>query len=257
MGKSFTKLEQVKQWDKANLQESSFLGLDTRVVLITVLCFVAFVVSVPKYEIKSLIIYFAFPVFLLTASQHHLWPIAKKILLVSPFVVLMGVFNPFIDKAPLMEVFGITITGGMVSFLVIILKGMLSVSAIVILTSLIPFHKICGAMAALKVPQAFVVQILFLYRYIFVLVEEAGSMQRARDLRSFNGRGKGIQATSRLLGSLFIRTLDRSQRIYRSMLSRGFTGEIKMTELRKIGLRDYFFVIVCVSFFLIVKIKVL
>jgi cobalt/nickel transport system permease protein len=117
------------------------------------------------------------------------------------------------------------------------------VLAIAILTSLVPFYELCGAMAALRIPQALVMQIHFLYRYLFVLVEESQSMQKARDMRAFDGKGKGIKDTSKLLGTLFLRTLDRSQRIYRAMVSRGFTGRIPIRTNSRFGLKETAFTI--------------
>ncbi len=76
-------------------------------------------------------------------------------------------------------------------------------------------------------PDVFVSQLLFLYRYIFVLAEETMKVVRARDMRSFGSRGKGIKTFVSLIGTLFLRTVERSERIYLAMLSRGFSGTIR------------------------------
>jgi cobalt/nickel transport system permease protein len=57
-------------------------------------------------------------------------------------------------------------------------------------------------------------------------MEEALRMVRARDMRSFGQRGIDARTVVRLLGSLFLRTVDRSERVYHAMLSRGFRGDI-------------------------------
>jgi cobalt/nickel transport system permease protein len=84
-------------------------------------------------------------------------------------------------------------------------------------------------------PALFISQLLFLYRYLFVLVEETMRIVRARDLRSFGKRGREATVAVRIIGSLFLRTMERAERIYRGMLSRGFRGDIPV--LRRQGVR--------------------
>jgi cobalt/nickel transport system permease protein len=58
---------------------------------------------------------------------------------------------------------------------------------------------------------------------------------RARDMRSVGSRGTGIKVFVRLIGTLFIRTVDRAERIYYAMLSRGFQGDIP--TLKRVGIK--------------------
>ena len=77
-------------------------------------------------------------------------------------------------------------------------------------------------MERLGAPDVFATQLLFLYRYIFVLGEEAMSMTRARALRSFGGRGMGMRVYGLMLGHLLLRTYDRAQRVYLRHAQPGF-----------------------------------
>jgi cobalt/nickel transport system permease protein len=85
-------------------------------------------------------------------------------------------------------------------------------------------------------PEIFVSQLIFLYRYIFVLAEEAMKTVRARDMRSFGNRGQGMKVIISLLGTLFLRTVERAERIYQAMLSRGFAGRLQ--TIRPYGFRS-------------------
>ena len=49
---------------------------------------------------------------------------------------------------------------------------------------------------------------------------------RARDMRSFGARGTGAGVLVRIVGTLFLRTVERADRIYGAMLARGFRGEV-------------------------------
>ena len=64
---------------------------------------------------------------------------------------------------------------------------------------------------------------------------------RARDMRSFGKRGTGLRVFVRLIGILFLRTVDRAERIYYAMLSRGFQGDIPSLKRSRIVLPDLAF----------------
>jgi cobalt/nickel transport system permease protein len=74
-----------------------------------------------------------------------------------------------------------------------------------------------------------------MYRYMYVLVEEAQRLMTARDARSAEGEGRRAggsiwwraRVTGNMIGTLFLRTYERSERIYQAMLARGFNGEIR------------------------------
>jgi cobalt/nickel transport system permease protein len=63
-------------------------------------------------------------------------------------------------------------------------------------------------------------------------------MQKARDLRSFGGKGKGPIVTARLIGSLLIRTTSRAERIYMAMCARGFTAALLSRPAAPLAIRD-------------------
>jgi len=104
---------------------------------------------------------------------------SQKVLLVSPFAILIGVFNPLLDTATITVISGIPISAGVVSFLSILLKFALTVSAALLLIATTSFPGVCHALRRLGLPSPFVSQLLFLYRYIFVLMEEAMRITRA------------------------------------------------------------------------------
>ncbi len=76
-------------------------------------------------------------------------------------------------------------------------------------------------------PQVIVMQLGFLYRYLFVLMDEAMRVRRARDFRgaALAPLGRRLAAAGGVIGTLFVRTLDRSQRIHLAMAARGYRGE--------------------------------
>ena len=134
----------------------------------------------------------------------------------------------------------LTITDtGLRDTLSIVAKSWLSVQAALLLAYTTPFADLVDALRALRLPAVIVSIISFMYRYLAVLTDEAGRMTRARQSRSAQapaGRSGGslswrARVTGSMVGSLFIRSYERSERIYAAMLARGFSGTIRSAEL--------------------------
>ncbi|GAB4541863.1 MAG: cobalt ECF transporter T component CbiQ [Thermodesulfovibrionia bacterium] len=224
--------------------------LDPRTKLITAISFVFMVVSFPRYELSGLIPFFIFPVFMAIMGEVPAGFILKRVILVSPFVLFVAIFNPLLDTTTMYNLDGIRITGGWVSFFSIIMRFVLTISIALILMATTPFHAICHAIERLSVPRVFVVQLLFLYRYIFVLAEEGMRMVRAVNMRRFKGGMHDMNLVINLLGVLFVKTMERAERIYQCMSSRGFDGEVRLLQRYKIRFTDIAFAIITITAFI-------
>ncbi|HEX2142594.1 MAG TPA: cobalt ECF transporter T component CbiQ [Candidatus Limnocylindria bacterium] len=124
---------------------------------------------------------------------------------------------------------------GLRSFATIAAKSWLSVQAALLLTYTTPFHELVDALRKLRLPEVMVAIIGFMVRYLDVLADEAGRLMRARASRSAaaTGRRPGgtlgwrARVTGGLVGSLFLRSYERSERIYAAMQARGFSGTFR------------------------------
>ena len=239
--------------DRLSYLDTPVHRLDPRAKLVTTLVFIIVIVSMGKYEITMLLPFFFFPVFVASLGGIPFGFLARKIIIMAPFAVMVGMFNPFLDRDILIHAGSMGISGGWVSFISIIIRFILTISAAFILISTTGFMGICLALEKLKVPKIFAVQLLFLYRYIFVLIEEAGRLVTARDLRSFHGRGMGIRVTGLMIGHLLLRTIDRARRIHLSMLCRGFDGNIYIMRSLRFRFYDIAYIALWASVFFIFR----
>jgi cobalt/nickel transport system permease protein len=128
---------------------------------------------------------------------------------------------------------------GIRRFLSILVGSWLSVQVALLLAFTTPFHDLVDALRELRVPRIIVAIISFMYRYLAVLSDEASRMMRARDARSAAGaRPAGgtlrwrATVAGRMVGSLFLRAYERSERIYAAMQARGFEGEFRHLRAR-------------------------
>ena len=141
----------------------------------------------------------------------------------------------------------ISISGqGIVEFLTIALKSWVSVQVALLLSFTTPFHDLVDGLRALRMPRIIVSTISFMYRYLAVLSEEAGRMMRARAARSadLDGSGGGtilwrMKVVGGMVGSLFLRSYERSERIYAAMQARGFAGELRHMHGRPLDASDW------------------
>ncbi|RNC71027.1 MAG: cobalt ECF transporter T component CbiQ [Desulfuromonadales bacterium] len=248
-----TALRDLNRLDLLAGGDSAIHRLDPRAKVLVVLVFLVTVVSFGRYEVSALIPFAVFPMVMVAAGGLPPGILGRKLLVVLSFAAVVGLFNPLFDRATLMTIGPVAVSGGWVSFISIILRAMLTVSAALVLVAVTGFAGICMALERFGVPQAFVLQLLFLYRYIFVLGDEGARMTRARELRSFGGRGMGLKAYGALVGSLLLRTWNRAERIHMAMLSRGFRGEFHVRRTSRFGRGELLFTAGWCSIFMLLR----
>ena len=143
---------------------------------------------------------------------------------------------------------GLEVTdGGLIRFSGIVARSLLSVAAAVLLTATTRFPDVLHALRHLRLPAVLVGIIAFMYRYLFVLVEEVQRLMRARAARS--ARLPGVRGGGSLLwratvvghmaGQLLVRSLDRSERVYQAMQARGYRGELLTLAPNVMHRRDW------------------
>lgn len=226
---------------------SWFHGADARIKLVMALGFIFATTSIPPGNWYGFAAMMSLVWIAAGVSRVGLVRVFLRSLVAIPFVLiaLPTVFTK--PGTPLFELnlalFALTGTQeGLDFFISVLLKSWASVTAAVVLTATTPPLRLLGALRSLRVPAVLVAIVLLMYRYLFVLVEEAQSMMRARAGRSAfigsktGGRKSGgslvwrAKSAGGMAGSLLIRTLDRSERIYMAMVARGYDGTLRQTD---------------------------
>ena len=138
---------------------------------------------------------------------------------------------------------------GLLRFVSIVIRSWLSVQAAILLVATTPFPDLIHAFEHLRVPAIITTIIAFLYRYLFVLTDEVMRLTRARQARSAavagyrSGRSVMWRARTagNMTGQLFLRSYERSDRIYNAMLARGYTGQLRTLHAHVMKSRDWLF----------------
>ncbi|MBH0775314.1 cobalt ECF transporter T component CbiQ [Nocardia sp. NEAU-351] len=151
--------------------------------------------------------------------------IAPRLLIEAPFVVL-AVLLPFSAGAPRTTLLGISLsTAGLWAAWGIIVKGTLGLGVSLTVAATTDVRELPAALGRLRVPGLIVTIVVLMLRYLDVIADEAARMRIARLSRGDDPRTiRRIAATARGIGSLFLRSYERGERVHLAMLSRGYTG---------------------------------
>jgi len=241
--------------DKFAYQDSPVHRLDSRVKFIVVLVFTAVVISLPRTSPGILAWYAVGPFTILVLGRIPLRFAFKHILMVSPFVLVLALSCPLYDKTPVTVAFGPffwqTLLGWMRCF-TILGKFIVTMLALIALVSTTRFSDLLTGLQKLGLPKLLIIQLGFLYRYIFVIIDRAHHILRARAGRKLRNLGFKVElkTTAAMLGSLLIRSLDTAEHINIAMQARGFNGSWRTISKLQIRCTDYIFAIVAASFLL-------
>ena len=217
------------------------------------LFFVFTVISFDKYSLSQLLPLFLYPAVMMVLGEIPPGFILRMILPVLPFILFMGVANPYFDRAEWILLPGITINAGWISALTLILRGLLTLTVSLIFMATAGIQGLTTALEKLKVPDFFITLLAFTYRYIHVLQEEAESISRAYSLRAPGKKGIKLQNWGPLGGQWFIRSFKRAERIHSAMSCRGLSGRISRYHQEAAGLPDYLWVTIWCTFFLLCR----
>ena len=241
---------ELREMDDLAAAESPVHRLNPLCKLLVTVFYIVTVVSFPKYDLSGLVVMVLYPVVLFQAAGIPVSLCFHKLRFVLPLVCAVGLVNPFLDHTPLIPLGTVTISGGVVSMITLMLKGVFSLMASFLLIATTSIDTLCAALRMLHVPDILTTLLLLTYRYIGVMLEEVSIMTEGYALRAPGQKGIHISAWGSFLGQLLLRSMDRAEALYQSMLLRGFRGAYYYAEVPPCGASGIVYVIVCVGAFL-------
>jgi cobalt/nickel transport system permease protein len=140
--------------------------------------------------------------------------------------------------------------------LALVEKSYISTVAALLLAGVTPLPLLLGALERLGTPRLLVLVAQFLYRYLFVLSEQAQHMRLAAACREGDAsrrRGSRFRVATGALAVLFARSYERAEGIHRAMLARGFSGRFSLLHAARFGARDGAFLILVSAFLILVR----
>lgn len=221
--------------------------------LLFVIVYIGITTSYNKYDLSGIMVMVLIPVILYQLAQISVGECLYRMRYIMPIVCAVGIVNPFLDKEVLVYAGNIGISGGMISMITLIVKGMLCLMMSYLLIATTSIEEICIALRKVHVPGMFVTVILLTYRFVVILLDEASIMTDAYSLRAPGQKGIHISAWGSFLGQLLLRTMDRAQALYESMVLRGYNGDIKYVGKKNYNAFSWLYIIVGIAVMVVLR----
>lgn len=219
----------MEQWSR----RSSFLhARDARGKLVVLLVFLIALATSPAHQARPILFY----ALLLAAG------IATSHLPAIKILLRAGVILPFSGTFAILSV----LAGDTERAMAVLGKSYLSAVAVLLLVGTTPLPRLLNGMESLGAPRMLVLVVQFLYRYLFVISEQAQHMRLAGQCRSAgpsrraSGRSR-FQAAAGALAVLFARSYQRAEGIHQAMMARGFSGHFPLMTPARLTMTDYTF----------------
>jgi cobalt/nickel transport system permease protein len=229
--------------------------LDARAKLLAVIAYTVVLISFGRYTVAGLAPMTVMPLAMLWLGRVPVWFALRRVAILSPFIAMLCLMSPLYDRTPVRAALGpwqFEVTGGWLTAADVAIKFTLGLTALTAMMSTTRFSSLLEGMRRLGMPRMLVLQLGFLYRYIFVLIDEAMRMRRARDFRGAHRAPvqRRLAAVGGVIGSLFVRTLERSDHIQTAMSARGYRGEPRGLRQLRFRLADAAFLAAAAGYLL-------
>jgi cobalt/nickel transport system permease protein len=208
---------QVDFLDRYSRGTSIVHRCDARIKLLVALGLVAIIVATPASWWPLLTAELAIVLVAYAAARLPWSYLATRLASTLPFLLLLACGIPLshgLDR-------GWDLAGQLLA------RSLLSLAVMITLVATTPFGRLLSALSRLGTPQVFIAILAFMYRYMFVLVDELEKMRRAKLSRTFYpSLWWELRLMANFVGILFVRAFERAERVYAAMCARGWTGRM-------------------------------
>ncbi len=243
----------INTFDHYQLQNSSIHHLDPRVKIIATVLLIVSNALLPDGAWIAFALTWGWVLASSMFARIQVTFILSRSLVALPFAiaavtVIFSIPGPVLTTLDI-GAWQLTVTEpGLIRFASIMIRSWISVQMAILLTATTPFPDLIHAMRHLRVPDILVATISFMYRYLFVLSDEAIRLLRAREARSaaLNSTRKHhtplrwrVKVAGNMAGQLFLRSYERSERVYNAMLARGYHGTLQTLNPHEMKMKDW------------------
>ena len=229
---------ELRAMDELAAQDSPMHRLSPLSKLFMTVLYIVVTVSFHKYDISGVFVMVLFPLAGYQVSMIPVHTCFHKLRVVMPLVCAVGLFNPFFDKRIVLYIGTVGVSGGVISMLTLMMKGIFCLMASFLLAATTSIEDVCRALRQL---------------HISVLLDEAAIMTDAYRLRAPGQKGVHISAWGSFLGQLLLRSMDRATALYESMELRGYHGEFHYAQGRPSSRASWPFAIGCAALIVLAR----
>jgi cobalt/nickel transport system permease protein len=205
---------------------------DARVKILVLLAYLVALGTAPRVTPAACACYAAVLIVAAASARLPLASVAARAAAVLPFALTFAAFS--------------MAAGEPEPAAALLVKSYLSAVAVLLLAATTPLPKLLRALESLGVPRFLTLVLQFLYRYLFVISEQAQHMRlaalsRGSQSRRWRGIGDRFRAAAGAVATLFARSYSRAEGIYSAMCARGYEGRIALATPAHAGWADVLF----------------
>jgi cobalt/nickel transport system permease protein len=206
-------------------RDSALHARDPRVKILLLVAYLAALGTTPRTPALTALCYAAPLAAALAAARLPAGALLLRAAAVLPFSAIFAVFSFMAGEAGRAEA--------------LLVKSFLSAAAVLVVAGSTPLPKLLWGFEALGAPRFLILVVQFLYRYLFVISEQAQHMRLAARSRGSGSRRLGFRSAAGAIAVLFARSCARAEGIHDAMLARGSAGEIRLLAGARAGARDF------------------
>lgn len=187
----------------------------------------------------------------------------KRLLLLLPFGGAIIIFQPFVQPGNIIWSYSwLTITDTGLNWAILLLvRLVVSLTAIVILSSTSPMQQIVASFRRLKMPKDLAMILSIMVRFLFVFIDELTSIRKSQKSRNFHIHSKltpykwRVKQVGYTIAMMFVKSYEQGERVYKSMISRGFSDKSDLyNEKKSFERNDYIYILTIIILIIILEI---
>ena len=227
-------ISNIRKIDELGDKYTMIHRIDSSIKIIVTIIYVIKVLSMKQFIISDIICIVFYPLILFIFGKVPVKFIFKKVLFVLPVILGLSVINLIIDFSYSEIYFSI----------LLLFKCTFALVGSLLLMVTTGINNLAFGFKKLRIPNILIMQILMLYRYIILMMEEFYRVKSAYELRSLGEKSMTMKDYGQIIGQMFLKTIDRSEKVYEAMKLRGFEGDLYINSDKRARYFDFLYLII-------------
>ena len=225
----------IRKIDELGDSDTRIRKINSSIKIIVTIIYVIKILSIKQFTVINITCTVLYPLIIFIIGKVPIKFILKKVLYVLPIILGLSVINLIIDLSYEEIYFSV----------LLIFKCTFALVGALLLIATTGINNLALGLKKLKIPNILIMQILMLHRYIILMMEECYRVKSAYELRTLGEKSMTMKDYGQIVGQMFLRTLDKSEKVYEAMKLRGFEGDLYINSNKRAGCIDYLYLISC------------
>ena len=223
----------IRKIDELGEKSTMIHKIDSSIKIIVTIIYVIKILSIKQFTVINITCTVLYPLIIFIIGKVPIKFILKKVLYVLPIILGLSVINLIIDLSYEEIYFSV----------LLIFKCTFALVGALLLIATTGINNLALGLKKLKIPNILIMQILMLHRYIILMMEECYKVKSAYELRTLREKTMTMKDYGQIVGQMFLRTLDKSEKVYEAMKLSGFEGDLHIENNKGAGCIDYLYLI--------------